>query len=590
MQVAEYTDSLPLEAQTTAVRRVQLFCRLAVLVLAACQLWTGRYVIDTDGTGYIDVARAYLHRDWLHALSPYWSPLYIWELTVTLGLVRPSIHWELPLVHAVSFVNFALAFAAWEWLIAEWEKWQGPPSSPLLTYITGYCVVLWAGVRLTSLWWFNTPDILVMALLIAVTALLVRIRSGRAGRTEFALFGLALGAGFLAKSAFLVIIPVFFAVLVFLCPSRRRPETGRRVSIAAAATAALIVPFVAAISIAHGRFTAGDSGRLNYSWEVSGFSVEGYKENAYWPGEVKHPIRVLEDRPRVLSLDQDAFGTYPIHADVSWWSEGYPLRFDKDRQMMILWSDIMFSVYAFRCPALLLFLLGLVFAGRRTIKNFGQAWFVWAPGLLFAATYCPVYSDYRYLAGSYAVMGFGLIAGVWRVPLPRRVATISTWIIPVLTGAVLMGGTFRQMPPQLIRDIAGKRTPWSYYSVQVAETMYANGLRPGDRVAYIGFDSAAAHVGLEQATIVAMVPQRATHDDRIRGRPYAISFPQPDEFWRSSAEQKQKVFAAFRSVGAKWVFADTVPKWADIEGWQVAGPSHEMRSKDRPFTYFRKLF
>jgi hypothetical protein len=115
------------------------------------------------------------------------------------------------------------------------------------------------------------------------------------------------------------------------------------------------------------------------------------------------------------------------------------------------------------------------------------------------------------------------------------------------------------------------------------------GLEPGDRVAYIGYDLAAAHVGLEEAHIVAVVPETVTHDDRIWGRPLNFTFPKQDEFWRSSPEVKQQVFSAFRSVGAKWVFADTVPKWADITGWTVAGGSHKFRNTDRPYTYFRKL-
>jgi hypothetical protein len=108
-------------------------------------------------------------------------------------------------------------------------------------------------------------------------------------------------------------------------------------------------------------------------------------------------------------------------------------------------------------------------------------------------------------------------------------------------------------------------------------------------VAYIGFELAAVHVGLERAHIVAVVPERVTHDDKIWGRPYVFTFQKPDEFWRSSPETKERVFDAFRSVGSKWVFADTVPKWADPAGWQIGGGSREMRESDRPYTYFRKL-
>jgi len=58
-----------------------MLCRAIVLALAICQVWTTRFVIDADGAAYVDVARAWLRGDWIHALNNYWSPLYIWIST-----------------------------------------------------------------------------------------------------------------------------------------------------------------------------------------------------------------------------------------------------------------------------------------------------------------------------------------------------------------------------------------------------------------------------------------------------------------------------------------------------------------------------
>ncbi len=590
-QIGPLLDPLPIGTKESSRRRFRILCQACVLVFAVWQLWVGRYVIDTDGTGYVDLARAWLRHDWGLALNSYWSPLYVWLLSAAFAIFHPSIHWELPLVHAVNLVGFVGAFTAWEWLTAEWERWQGPSSCPMLTDVTGYCVVLWAGLRLTNLWLFNTPDIFVMGFLIAATAIVVRVRPGAAGLKDFMLLGILLGCGFLAKTAFVAVIPMFLVVVAILLRQRAGGNwLDRRVLLTALTTCAVALPFVTAISMASGRFTLGDSGRLNYSWHVTGLSVEGYKENAYWPGpEARHPIRVLLEHPRVLSFDQHLVGTYPVHVDVAWWCAGYPARFDKARQLMILWSDILFSIYAFRCPAILLFLLGLVYGGPTIFRQIAKAWFLWFPALFFALTYLPVYSDYRYLAGSYAVLGFALIAAVWKVRFPRQIARASIWAIPLVTLAFLMGANFRQSLPQLVLDAAGKKAPWGYENVQVAETMQQRGLKPGDRVAYIGFESAAAHVGLERAHIVAVVPQRVTHDDKAKGRPYLITFARSDEFWRSKPAAKQQVYDAFKSVGAKWIFADTVPRWADTTGWQAAGASSQARDNDRPYTYFKQL-
>jgi hypothetical protein len=72
-----------------------------------------------------------------------------------------------------------------------------------------------------------------------------------------------------------------------------------------------------------------------------------------------------------------------------------------------------------------------------------------------------------------------------------------------------------------------------------------------------------------------------------------FAFPRAHDFWRRSAEAQERAFDAFRSVGAKWVFADTVPKWAATAGWQVAGKfddeMYRVRPGDQPYVYFRKL-
>jgi hypothetical protein len=571
-------------------QKLRVWCRVVLLVLVACELWTERYITWSDGTAYIDVARAWLRGDWAHALNAYWSPLYIWLIAGVFGIFSPSAHWELPLLHAMDFVGFIVALCAWEWLTWEWEQWQGPSSHPILTDIVGYCVILWAGLHLAELGWFNNADIVVLALMIGATAILVRIGRNGSAPEDFVLLGLILGLGFLAKTAFITLIPLFLLAAAILL----RKWADRRLLVTALTACALIAPFVAALSISQGRFTMGDSGRVNYSWQVTGMSVEGYKESAYWPGpEARHPIHVLLKDPRVISFEQHLVGTLPVHADPSWWCEGYPVRFNKTRQLMILRSNIVFCIFMFRCPALLLILICLPFAASDMARRFIRAWFLWVPALFLAFTYCFVFEDLRYLAGSYALIGFALIAAAWRVNLPRLLVVASTWFIPVVTLGLLMGGGFRNIPPQMAAEISGRKLPWGYTNVQVAETLHRSGLTPGDRVAYIGLSINAAHVGLERAQVVAMIPEYITHDNGAWGRPVLIRFPKPHDFWARSREDQDRVFEAFRSVGAKWVFADTVPEWADTSGWQPAAKMddlyHWARPDDRPYVYFRKL-
>ena len=590
MSVVESVNSIETVRASRTPWKLRMWCRIVVVLLVACQLWVNRFSIDADGTAYVDVARAWLRGDWTNALNAYWSPLYIWVIAAVLRIFSPSMHWELPALHIASFVSFCLALAAWEWLVKEWERWQGLSATPALTDVTGYCVILWAGLRMPQLGWLQNGDCLVLALLLAATAILVRVRRGATSNRDFVVLGLLLGIGYLAKTAFTTIIPVFLVVLAILL----HKWFDRRLVTVAVAAVAVIAPFAAALSLAHGRFTLGDSGKINYSWQVTGISVEGYKENAYWPGaEIKHPIHVLLKDPRVLSYEQHLVGTLPVHSDAAWWCEGYPVRFNKARQLMILWSNIKFSIYAFRCPALFLVLLCVPFGLGSMLRRFAQMWFMVIPALFLALTYCFVYSDYRYLAGSYAVIGFALIAATWDVRVPRWIARGAMLAIPLATAAICMGGTFRYLGPDFYDEVRGVKFPDGYTNVLTAEALRKAGLQPGDRVAYIGFTLGAAHVGLERAHIVAVVPDRITHDDKMMGRPLVFSFPRPHDFWGRSREDQERVFQAFRSVGAKWVIADTVPKWADTTGWQVAAymdhGTYQVRPFDKRYVYYKKL-
>jgi len=568
-------------------KQLRLVCRAVVLALALCQIWTTRYVIDPDGTAYVDVARAWLQGDWIHALNSYWSPLYVWLFSFAFAIFSPSAHWQIPLIHLIALGGFVAAFAAWEWLTSEWELWQGVSKNPMLTDVAGYSVFAWAGLRLIGLGWFNSADILVMAILIAIAALLVRVRRGASKNTDFLLLGILLGLGFLAKTAFAAVIPIFLLALTVLL----RSWADRRVLVTALTTFTLVAPFIAAISIANDHFTMGDSGRLNYSWHVTGMSVEGYKDSAFPPDSgILHPTTVLMQNPRVLSFERHLVGTFPIHSDVSWWCAGYPARFDPVRQFRILTSNIKYSIVIFgRCPVLYLVLVCLVFGAPRMFKYFQQAWFLWLPSLIFAMTYCFVYSDARYLAGSYAIIGFSLIGAVWKVNLPRTVMLGCLFAIPFLS-LLLFGSSFRVMVRQFAGDITGRRAPLEFFNFEIAEAMQQRGMRPGDRVAIVGASLTAAHVGLERAQIVAIVPEQVTQDDVLGGRrPMDFSFGKTDVFWRSSPQTRARVLGAFRGAGAKWVFADCVPPWADKTGWEVAGGAQVFRPGDLPFVYVQKL-
>src|SRR5205807_10035282 len=96
------------------IPRIKVLLRLVSLVLGLLQTWAYRFYIEPDGVNYLDISRAYLHRDWHNALNAYWSPLYSWLLALLQWIFHASSYWESSVLHGLNFAAFISALAAFE--------------------------------------------------------------------------------------------------------------------------------------------------------------------------------------------------------------------------------------------------------------------------------------------------------------------------------------------------------------------------------------------------------------------------------------------------------------------------------------------
>ncbi len=579
--------SHPVQNKRTPTRmQLRHVLNAIALFLAFAQMWVSQGIFDPDGISYSDIAKAYLRGDWHNALNSYWSPLYSWLLAIGYVVFRPSIRWEMLVAHVINFLGFAGALYAWNWLFREWERWQGPPRHRVLIEITGFAVITWAGLHLVTLG-FTSPDMEILALTIAVAAILVRVRRGAATTTDFVVLGVALAVGFLAKAAFEALIPLILIEAAVLLGTIR----DRRLYLAPALALLIPLPFIIALSAAKGRFVISDTGKLNYSAQVTGMSLEGYKENAYWPGEkARHPIARLLDHPRVLGFQSHMVGTTPVHYDPPWWWEGYPASLNVPRQLMILRSNIGFCLTRFAlCPALILAIVCALWGGApRMTRVLRESWFVWLPGVAALGLYCLVYTLNRYLAGGFSLIAFCLIASSWRVRLPRAIAAGTAALVVI--ACLGRTGDYVRPPRDFVKDLIGKGDPSEINEIKVAENLKRAGLASGDRVALIGDSISVAWLSLVGGTTVAAVPETIGFDDRRLGRTQTRSNEKSEAYWRSDAEAKRRVMDAFRSVGAKWIVACNVPRWANTEGWEIAGRTEPADpKKQRPQIFYKRL-
>ncbi len=554
--------------------------RVFILTLAAVMAWSTRFTLDPDGMSYIDVARCYLRGDWTNALSTYWSPLYPWLLTLVFGVGKPGPEWVIPLTHAVCWFEFLGMVLAWEWLQREWEAWKGAPREWALIDAAGYLLIGWTGLDLAGVD-FNSADDAVIFFLLLTAALLTRIWREADTRRDWITLGIVLAFGFYAKAAFSTVIPVILILLFW----KRKPAA----LTAAAALCLTLLPFVIPASLTKGRFALSDTGKMNYAWQVSGYGVEGYKEEGFpAPANIPHPIPHLLESPRVISFTDHMVGTTPVHFDPLWWCAGYPANINWERQWMVLRANIPETLSEFRwCPALWLTALLLPFGLRRF--QLGSAWFLWLPALAMSGSYCFVYVLSRYTAGPFMLFGFGLLAACWNIELPRwtRLAGI----------AVLLASAWFSLSTEwdegvmaAWKEFRGLERADDAYMVDVCLYMQHQGFQPGDRIGLIGMTLGVQYLQLLEGQESAAVPARLYHIDNEWGRPLRFTWEKIDEFWAADESTKRRVYNAMRSTGAKWVFASQVPKWADTTGWTPIIEEKILREEPvKQILYYRRL-
>jgi len=312
-------------------------------------------------------------------------------------------------------------------------------------------------------------------------------------------------------------------------------------------------PLVLSLSRQKGRFTFGDSGKLNYAWEVS---PQTFWRN--WQGETPgsgtpaHPTRQLLQSPPVFEFDGPVPGTYPPWADPSYWNEGLRWHFSVRPQVQVLAANFAteMNLVLRSQPGLVIAVIvfallsgGVWFAGLRELWPL-IAW----PAAAFAI-YLPVHVEERFLGGFVVVLFLALLAAARLRPTDQRNAgyvAIAVFITMMLSTADL---TVRYATHHLAIPGSGPNSTWQ--DVTAAEQLQKMGARAGDKVAVIGDGTGAYWARLAKLRIVAEV-MGASHGSA--------------QFWGSSEETKERVYAAFAQAGASLAVASCPSPAA--KGWQ----------------------
>jgi hypothetical protein len=540
-------------------------------VLGIVQVWISRYAMNPDGVSYLDIGDAYFRGDWTGAVNGYWSPMYSWWLGLAMYVIRPSIWWEFVTVHAVNLIIYFGALFSFRFLmhsvlraIKEGGDAGADDSLPLPEPVLlglGYGVFLWAALVLIDAG-NVTPDLLVAAIVFLIGGYLVDLRSNES-YGKFAMFGVLNGAAYLGKA---IMFPLGIGFLGILLLSGRRSR--RRVSgvlLAALLFAIVCLPFIGALSKQKGRFTFGDSGKLNYASMVSPGG-----EQVHWQGEPagsgnpRHTTRELLEEPPVFEFAEPVGGTYPPWYDPSYWNEGMRGQFRLRPQIRVLvqsarnYAKMIGDELGLFAGVLIFLLLGGAPARRAILAN----WPLMAAACLSFGAYSLVLVRTRYVGASVALLMVAVLAGI-RLPKNEQSGLLAKYVAAGVLATILFS-VLAHLGETAYTSFAVGPYPSQKEQMEAATGLQGMGLRAGDRVAVIGDGMTNLWARLGRFKIVSEVfsPEAGS---RV--------------FWAEAWERRSLAYECLGRTGAKVVVVWNPPASGVDPGWKQI-------SKTRYYAHF----
>jgi hypothetical protein len=550
----------PVEKERLLLWMVSGWC--VAIMLGALQAWALRHTLVADSMSYLDMAYALLRGNWRTAINGYWSPLYPGLLCVGLWLLKPSAYWEFSVAHLVNLAIYAVTLACFQFFwstLGDYRRREIAPASksefmclPDWSWLAiGYTLFLWCSLKLITVW-FVTPDMCVAAAVLLASGLLLRIRMGRASWRTSVLLGLVLGLGYLAKAVMFPMAFVFLGIAM-LCGGNLRKGlqhslTGLMVFMVVAG------PFIVALSRAKGRWTYGDTGRLNYAWYANSVT-----RSIHWQGGQSgvgtplHPTRKLSDTPAVYEFGTPVEGTYPPWFDPSYWYEGLRPHFDLKNQLRALWHGLhticrVFREFSGGLTASLLILFLVSGRGTSAWKDIASAWPLVIPAILGLGGYAMIHVELRYIGAFLLLFWGGLLSAVRLSDSPesRRLVAGATFAIILTIGLTAVGTTGAGLLRAIHRS--------DHLQWEVAQGLQQMGIRSGDSVASIGHTYGAYWAHLAQVRIVAEIPRE-----------------EAASFWAADPERKTQIIGILARTGAKVLVAEEAPASLAPTHWHRIG-------------------
>jgi len=339
-------------------------------------------------------------------------------------------------------------------------------------------------------------------------------------------------------------------------------------------------PFIFELSKSKGRFTVGESGKLNYAWKVNRVPQYTHWQGTPGFGKPEHPTRKIFEFPAIYEFGTPVGGTYPPWYDPTYWYDGVETHFNIRQQLARLVTSLRFYVdtffhtedkssinSTFSADAFAVGYVILFLVSRRkylALKDLFAQYPLIIPSLFGLVIYALVSVHPRYVAGYLVLLWLGIFSSIRLSDTKENRRTMEAVAVAVALVVVLGSsvtlifdtyGDFRN-------SLSGKT---DFVSADVAEGLQKMGIHPGSKVSNIGYSFEAYWARLDRARIVSEIP----NDDAIT-------------FWKANADVRNEVYKQFAETGASIVVTNHPPEWANLDGWNEIGHTkffvHDLRN------------
>ena len=545
--------------------RIRLSFWVLGVVLGFSQAWASRLDADDNTVAYLDIGSNFFHGHYAAFINAFWSPLFSLLLSSPIAVLKPSMYWEYPIAHLVVFLCFLFTMACFDYFLRQAMQLRSDldpekTSSSELDWVwitIGYTLFLWSCLQ-----WIEvnkvTVDWLVAGFFYLSCGLLVTISSGRAHWKAFLGLGLILGLIYLAK---FFLLPICLLILVIARLLAK--QKARYVLIPTLVVAAIVVPFIVALSIQVGRFTYGE--RATYDYAVTVNRVQFY----HWQGSptmpLAHPTRKIFATPATFEFRDPSKGTYPPQYDISYWYEGTKPQIHVLQEIKVLASNLFwqFETLFYSLNGVLVTTLFLALyetsCGWQILEHLLRYWFLIVPSVAMAVLFAFVFYLPEYLAAPYVVLLLCLfLSAAFTLPKSRLLSGVAVLQLAMF---IVLGG----LPPLFhlfnIHPLHSSVANGASYA-EVAERALAMGLKPGDEIASVNYsnEKMAMWARLARVRIIAEVYYRSDLPEGIA-----------NNFWHADPQTQEKVLEKFAQTGARAVVSQDAPSGAGAGRWLEMG-------------------